>query len=169
MLIIGCDFHTRYQQIAMLDEATGEVVERRLDHLNGEAEAFYRSLPPVRVGIEATGPIRWFQQLLAELGHQLWGGPRGGNSRAGGSPAEDRHAGRPAPSGTAAQQSFPAHLGAVARRAGRAATVAAPLPAGGFSNLGEEPVARSSHGARRVPEKKVVVRPGPPGTGTTRA
>jgi hypothetical protein len=30
MLIIGCDFHTRYQQIAMVDEATGELVERRL-------------------------------------------------------------------------------------------------------------------------------------------
>ena len=30
MLIIGCDFHTRYQQIAMLDEATGELTERRL-------------------------------------------------------------------------------------------------------------------------------------------
>jgi transposase len=75
MLIIGCDFHTRYQQIAMLDDTTGEVVERRLDHLNGEAEAFYRNLPqPVRVGIEATGPIRWFQQLLAELGHELWVG-----------------------------------------------------------------------------------------------
>jgi transposase len=75
MLIIGCDFHARYQQIAMLDEATGEVVERRLDHLNKEAEAFYRGLPrPVRVGIEATGPIRWFQQLLAELGHELWVG-----------------------------------------------------------------------------------------------
>jgi hypothetical protein len=31
MLIIGCDFHTRYQQIAMMDEATGELVECR-DH-----------------------------------------------------------------------------------------------------------------------------------------
>ena len=29
MLIIGCDFHTRYQQIAMLDEATGEWIEKR--------------------------------------------------------------------------------------------------------------------------------------------
>jgi hypothetical protein len=26
----------------------------------------------VRVGIEATGPIRWFERLLAELGHELW-------------------------------------------------------------------------------------------------
>jgi transposase len=44
-----------------------------LDHESGEAEAFYRSLqPPVRVGIEATGPIHWFERLLTELGHELW-------------------------------------------------------------------------------------------------
>ena len=73
MMIIGCDFHTRYQTIAMLEEATGELTERRLDHQTGEAEAFYRNLQgPVRVGIEATGPIRWFERLLAELGHELW-------------------------------------------------------------------------------------------------
>ena len=29
MLIIGCDFHTRYQQIAMVDEATGELGSTR--------------------------------------------------------------------------------------------------------------------------------------------
>jgi transposase len=73
MLIIGCDFHTRYQQIAMLDDATGELTERRLEHGTSEADAFYRRLPkPVRVGIEATGPIQWFERLLAELGHELW-------------------------------------------------------------------------------------------------
>jgi len=73
MMIIGCDFHTRYQQIAMMDDATGELVERRLDHENGEAHAFYRGLPkPVRVGIEATGPMHWFERLLGELGHELW-------------------------------------------------------------------------------------------------
>ncbi len=74
MIIIGCDFHTRYQQIATAEETTGELLlERRLDHQSGEAHAFYRSLQgPVRVGIEATGPIHWFERLLAELGHQLW-------------------------------------------------------------------------------------------------
>ena len=30
MKIVGCDLHTRYQQIAMLDRETGELVERRL-------------------------------------------------------------------------------------------------------------------------------------------
>lgn len=74
MLIIGCDFHTRYQQIAMAEESTGELLlERRLAHESGEAHAFYRNLQgPVRVGIEATGPIHWFERLLAELGHELW-------------------------------------------------------------------------------------------------
>ena len=77
MLIIGCDFHTRYQQIAMARKETSELlVERRLDHESGEADAFYRSLQnsqePVRVGIEATGPMHWFERLLAELGHELW-------------------------------------------------------------------------------------------------
>jgi hypothetical protein len=32
MMIIGCDLHTRYQQIAMVDTDTGELVERRLEH-----------------------------------------------------------------------------------------------------------------------------------------
>ena len=73
MLIIGCDFHTRYQQIAMMDTFTGELTARRLEHANGEANTFYRGLPkPVRVGMEATGPIHWFERLLTELGHELW-------------------------------------------------------------------------------------------------
>ena len=41
MKIVGCDLHTRYQQIAMLDQETGELVERRLEHANGEAKEFY--------------------------------------------------------------------------------------------------------------------------------
>jgi len=31
MMIIGCDLHTRYQQIAMLNTETGELTERRLE------------------------------------------------------------------------------------------------------------------------------------------
>ena len=60
MIIIGCDFHTRYQQIAMANEETVELLlERRFDHVSGEAHAFYRNLQaPVPVGIEATGPFQ---------------------------------------------------------------------------------------------------------------
>jgi len=65
--------HTRYQQIAMLDQETGELIERRLEHANGEARAFYAALAaPVRIGVEATGYTRWFERMLAELGHELW-------------------------------------------------------------------------------------------------
>jgi transposase len=75
MKYIGCDFHPSFQQIAMLDMETGEMVERRLGHENGEAKAFYESLPgPVVVGIEASGNTHWFESLLARLGHELWMG-----------------------------------------------------------------------------------------------
>jgi transposase len=75
MLIIGCDFHSRFQQIAMLDPQTGEVIERRLEHENGEARKFYAGLAtPARVGMEATGYAQWFERMLAEQGHQLWVG-----------------------------------------------------------------------------------------------
>jgi transposase len=73
MKIVGCDLHTRYQQVAMLDPETGELIERRLEHENGEARSFYAALSaPVRVGIEATGHTRWFERMLGELGHELW-------------------------------------------------------------------------------------------------
>lgn len=73
MLIVGCDFHTRYQQIAMLDRESGELVEQQLEHGNGEARAFYAGLPkPARIGMEATGHAQWFERMLAEQGHELW-------------------------------------------------------------------------------------------------
>jgi len=72
MMIIGCDFHPRFQQIAFVDQETGEYGERRLNH-PGEAEQFYRSLAgrQVRIGAEATGNFRWFRHLMQELGHEF--------------------------------------------------------------------------------------------------
>ncbi len=73
MLIIGCDFHPRFQQIAMVDGTTGEIIERRLEHANGEARAFYAALPgPARVGMEATLNAQWFERMLHEHRHELW-------------------------------------------------------------------------------------------------
>ena len=72
MLIIGCDFHPGFQQVAIFDKRTGEVEEKRLQHRE-EAERFYRALPgPARVGMEACGHYPWFERLLAKLGHELW-------------------------------------------------------------------------------------------------
>ncbi|MGE5205853.1 MAG: IS110 family transposase [Chlamydiota bacterium] len=72
---MGCDLHSRYQVIAMLEPGTGEVVGRRLEHENGEAKAFYAGLPrPSLIGIEATGYTQWFERMVGELGHELWVG-----------------------------------------------------------------------------------------------
>jgi len=72
MLIIGCDFHPGVQQVAIFDNQTGAIEERRLKHPE-EAREFYASLKePALVGIEACGPTLWFERLLAELGHELW-------------------------------------------------------------------------------------------------
>jgi transposase len=74
MKIIGCDFHPSYQQIAVLDLATGEMTEKALRHeRKEEVRAFYAGLEgPVRVGIEASGQSQWFERMLAELGHEVW-------------------------------------------------------------------------------------------------
>jgi transposase len=75
MIIIGCDYHPSFQQIAFVDTDTGELQERRLQHRE-EAEKFYRDLAAramtVRVGMEASGHARWFERLLAELQFELW-------------------------------------------------------------------------------------------------
>lgn len=69
MQIIGCDLHTRQQTVAMLDTTTGEVVEKTLLHEGSHVREFYSALPrPVRVGIEATGSMHWFVNLMEELG-----------------------------------------------------------------------------------------------------
>ena len=78
MWIIGCDYHPRFQQIAMVNTEGGECGQRRLEHV-AEAEKFYRSLQgqTVRVGMEAGGHARWFERLLGELGFELWIGDPG--------------------------------------------------------------------------------------------
>lgn len=69
MRIIGCDLHSRQQTLAMLDVDTGEVEERVLAHEGEQVREFYAGLPgPVRVGIEATGSMHWFLELMDELG-----------------------------------------------------------------------------------------------------
>lgn len=74
-MIIGCDWHPRYQIVAWVEEETGEVRKRRLEHESGEARKFYGSLPRgAIVGMEATFPSHWFERLLGECGHELWVG-----------------------------------------------------------------------------------------------
>ncbi|MGA8215226.1 MAG: IS110 family transposase [Candidatus Sulfotelmatobacter sp.] len=69
MKIVGCDLHARQQTIAMVDTETGEFTEKTLSHEGNEVREFYVALEgPVVVGIEATGAMQWFLELLEELG-----------------------------------------------------------------------------------------------------
>ncbi len=75
MLIVGCDFHPSWQQVAVFDPGTGEVTKLRLVNGTGEAERFYRQLPsPSLIGVEASGNSDWFVDLAQRLGHEVWVG-----------------------------------------------------------------------------------------------
>lgn len=73
-IVIGCDFHPSFQVIAILDTKTGEVVTRTLLNGDGESRRYYESWrgQKVVVGIEACGNSWWFEEMLAEMGHELW-------------------------------------------------------------------------------------------------
>jgi transposase len=69
MKILGCDLHAKQQTIAMVDTETGEFTEKTLSHEGNEVREFYAALEGrVAVGIEATGAMHWFLELLEELG-----------------------------------------------------------------------------------------------------
>ena len=72
MILVGCDLHTRKQQVALLNTDTGELRDQELSHVGDDVERFYAALsPPVTVGIESTGYSLWFHALLQRLGHTL--------------------------------------------------------------------------------------------------
>src|SRR5262245_40015425 len=72
MILVGCDLHTRKQQVALLNTDTGELRDHELSHVGDDVERFYAALsPPVTVGIESTGYALWFHALMQRLGHTL--------------------------------------------------------------------------------------------------
>ena len=77
MIMIGCDFHPGLEQLSLLDTETGVRREQTLSHASGPGpvRAFYAALSrPVLVGLEASGYSRWYEELLEELGIELWVG-----------------------------------------------------------------------------------------------
>jgi transposase len=72
MTLVGCDLHSRKQQVAVLDTNIGEILEEELVHDGDAVERFYRALPPpVTIGIETTGYTQWFHALMHRLGHTV--------------------------------------------------------------------------------------------------
>ena len=59
--------------MSWLDTETGETGEQKLVHASGDAKKFYEQLvPPVLMGMEATGNSQWFLEPVQDLGHEIW-------------------------------------------------------------------------------------------------
>lgn len=74
---IGVDFHARQQTISYLTTEDGEIKRLQLDHGQpAEVREFYEQFRGelVIVGFEASGYAAWFEELLEELGHEIWVG-----------------------------------------------------------------------------------------------
>jgi transposase len=73
-IYIGVDFHARQQTICSLKTDEGVVNTHNLKHQDkDELRAFYQQFSGrVIVGLEASGYSPWFEQLLEELGHEVW-------------------------------------------------------------------------------------------------
>jgi transposase len=70
---IGVDFHARQQTICYFDTADGELKQTALHHQQDDIRAFYQGFSgEVVIGIESGGYSLWFEELLEELGHQVW-------------------------------------------------------------------------------------------------
>jgi len=72
---IGVDFHARQQTISYLTTEDGEIQQQVLAHEEPAAvRAFYEQFASqqVVVGFESSGYAAWFEELLEELGWEIW-------------------------------------------------------------------------------------------------
>jgi transposase len=72
---IGVDFHARQQTISYLTTEDGEVKHLVLQHESPmEVRDFYKQFggQQVIVGFEGSGYAAWFEELLEELGSEIW-------------------------------------------------------------------------------------------------
>lgn len=72
---IGVDFHARQQTISYLTTENGEIQHLVLQHQSpDEVRDFYKKFvgQQVIVGFEGSGYAAWFEELLEELGHEIW-------------------------------------------------------------------------------------------------
>jgi transposase len=72
---IGVDFHARQQTISCLITETGELLELELSHADlEEVRRFYQRFLGARVvvGFESSGYAAWFEEMLEELGYEIW-------------------------------------------------------------------------------------------------
>lgn len=72
-LYIGVDFHPHQQTVASCDTNDGEIRFLTFKHSDKSAiDNFYRGLrEPAVIGVEATGGLDWYEEMIFEKGHKL--------------------------------------------------------------------------------------------------
>lgn len=71
---IGVDFHARKQTVSYLTTEDGEIRQLELNHEKEAVRGFYEQFRGARVivGFESSGYAAWFEELLEELGYEIW-------------------------------------------------------------------------------------------------
>ena len=166
MWIIGCDFHSGFQQVAIFDNQTGEIEEKKLIASRaGHGVLSRAAAQAMRVGMESGVPCQWFRRLLHECGHELWVGDaariRAAETRA----AEDGPARCGVDPAAAAGESLSADLDADGGRARRAAVADGPASSHADADPGEEPAAGAGAEPGAAEGTAAVVGGGPGATG----
>ena len=84
-LYCGVDFHSRRQTVCYCNTTDGEVMIKDLHHYEDDVRAFYEQFKneQIVVGYETSGYARWFEQMLFELGVEVWVGDAAEISRLG--------------------------------------------------------------------------------------
>ena len=149
MKIVGCDLHTRHQQIAMLD--TGD---RRADRASsGACQRRSASLLCWVAGAGARGhrgyrPHPLVRAAAGRAGTRVVDRRCGADPGVDGAQAEDRRTRRRSPAAVVAGRTLPADLAADDGRARSAATGLASAEAGMDAQCRGQSTARPSHGRR---------------------
>ena len=161
MLIIGIDYHPSFQQIAVLDQETGEYDERRLNHSDGEAERFYRESlkqeKSERAGGDGGPPgySRWFERLSPRrIGFRDMDWRCSGDQQTASTQTKDGPRGCPTLAEVATGKSLSSNLGTESGESGSAATALASASAGADAHADYESATGRGDGTRAIAGRK---------------
>ena len=110
--------------------------------------------------MEATGHLRWFERLLAELNFELWIGESGADSGQAGAQTKERPQGCRAHSAADAGKSLSPHLGADARKSRCTTTGVAPGSPGRHADTSDESASGHRHERRRTAQARAMEQEG---------
>src|SRR6516225_9524995 len=136
MLIIGCDYHPSFQQIAWVDTESGDCGEQRLVHSGGEAERYYRGLNGQGAGGDGSRGTRTLVRgVTGGVEVRAMGRRPGADSGPASAEAQERPRGCATPAQITGGRSLSPGVGGECGESGCAPTALAPAWAGSRRGL----------------------------------